>query len=196
MADHMRTDLMQDGLRIALECRKVTLKLLHRSERGCQYARNAYLNLLAEHGQDCNKSLKDHCSGNAVIENLFGRLTTELIHSSIWPTRRHTRLAIYEYSDVFYNSRLRHSHPGYPNPARFKETATAQSILLATAKIADANTTAGICSLRVQNSESRARYRKNSDRGEGKSLDTPHEDSYSLRYSTPDIWLSNQGTSR
>ncbi len=47
MADHLRTDLVSDALRMALARRDPKDGLLHHSDRGVQYASDDYRQLLA-----------------------------------------------------------------------------------------------------------------------------------------------------
>ena len=50
MAEHLRTGLVQDALAMALGQRDPGRDLLHHSDRGCQYASEAYRSALAEAG--------------------------------------------------------------------------------------------------------------------------------------------------
>lgn len=127
MAGHLRTELVSNALRMALGTRRVSPQLLHHSDRGSQYASDAYRDLLGSHGLECSMSRKGNCWDNAVVESFFGTLKTELIHPRTWRTRREVRSAIYEYLEVFYNRRRRHSHLGYCSPADFEKIGTSPS---------------------------------------------------------------------
>ena len=94
--------------------------MLHHSDRGCQYASNAYRNALAKAGIECSMSRKGDCWDNAVVESFFGTLKTELAHRKLWLTRLAARTAVYEYMEVFYNRQRRHSYLGYVSPAEFE----------------------------------------------------------------------------
>jgi putative transposase len=56
------------------------------------------------------------CFDNAACESYFATLKTELVHTRTWPSRQAARTAIYEYIEVFYNRRRRHSALGYLSP--------------------------------------------------------------------------------
>jgi transposase InsO family protein len=47
-------------------------------------------------------------------------IPTELVHTRTWPTRQAARTAIYEYIEVFYNRRRRHSALEYLSPADYE----------------------------------------------------------------------------
>lgn len=120
MADHLRTELVQGALDMALGQRTPSTGLLHHSDRGCQYASNAYRKALAKEGIECSMSRKGDCWDNAVVESFFGTLKTELVHRKLWPTRLAARTAVFEYMEVFYNRKRRHSYLGYVSPAEFE----------------------------------------------------------------------------
>jgi transposase InsO family protein len=65
-------------------------------------------------------SRKGDCWDNAVAESFFATLKTELVHGEDWPTRAAARSAIFEYLEVFYNRRRRHSSIGYVSPEEFE----------------------------------------------------------------------------
>jgi putative transposase len=60
------------------------------------------------------------CFDNAACESFFATLKTELVHPRTWPTRQVARTAIYEYIEVFYNRRRRHSSLDYLSPAEYE----------------------------------------------------------------------------
>jgi putative transposase len=59
------------------------------------------------------------CFDNAACESFFARLKTELVHTRAWPTRQAARTATYEYIEVFYNRRRRHSALDYLSPTEY-----------------------------------------------------------------------------
>jgi len=122
----MRKDLSRQvvlrALAMALGRRKPAAGLIHHSDRGSQYASKDYQRLLAARGIVCSMSRKGDCYDNAVVESFFHTLKTELVHHQDYATRREAEADIFEYIEVFYNRRRRHSALGYVSPAEFERT--------------------------------------------------------------------------
>jgi transposase InsO family protein len=120
MADHMETDLTADALRMALTRRQPSTGLLHHSDRGVQYASDAYQLLLEANGIEVSMSGKGDCWDNAVMESFWATLKTELVHQEHYATREQARRSIFEYIEVFYNRKRLHSSLGYVSPETFE----------------------------------------------------------------------------
>jgi transposase InsO family protein len=54
-------------------------------------------------------SRKGNCWDNAVAESFFKTLKTELIYGSKRLNKEQTRIAIFEYIELWYNKKRRHS---------------------------------------------------------------------------------------
>jgi putative transposase len=93
---------------------------VHHSDRGTQYASADYQAALAERGITCSMSRKGDCWDNAVAESFFATLKTELVNEANYKTRADARTAIFEYLEVFYNRRRRHSFLRYACPVEFE----------------------------------------------------------------------------
>jgi putative transposase len=113
------TQLPLRALRMALGHRQAAK--LHHSDRGCQYASAAYRAELAKHGIECSMSRRGNCWDNAPMESFFATLKRELVHRSPWQTRAQARQDVFDYIEVFYNRRRRHSALNYQTPAEFEE---------------------------------------------------------------------------
>lgn len=122
MADHMRTGLVADALRMALARRAPGAGLLHHSDRGVQYASDDYQALLASRGITCSMSGKGDCYDNAAMESFWGTLKTELVNHEHYQTREQARASIFEYIEVFYNRHRLHSSLGYVSPEQFERS--------------------------------------------------------------------------
>lgn len=119
MADHMETPLVEQALRMALIRRRPGAGLLHHSDRGSQYASGDYRALLAAWGIAVSMSRTGNCHDNAVMESFFGKLKTEWATEQ-YATRADARTDIFEYIEVWYNRRRRHSTLGYFSPRDFE----------------------------------------------------------------------------
>ena len=120
MAEHLRAELVLEALEMALWVRRPAGRLVHHSDRGCQYTSLAF-------GQRCRKagialsmgSVGD-CYDNAMAESFFATLECELVDRSRWRTHAEARLAVFDFVEGFYNPRRRHSALGYVSPAEFE----------------------------------------------------------------------------
>lgn len=113
-------DLVLAALRDAVGRRVPNQGLVHHSDRGSQYASGDYQKALRELGFVCSMSRKGDCWDNAVAESFFATLKTELIYPRRFATKREAREAIFDYVEVFYNRRRRHSTLGYLSPIDFE----------------------------------------------------------------------------
>ena len=86
-----------------------------------QYACKDYRAILTRHGLVQSMSRKGDCWDNAPMESLFGSLKTELVHRTTFPTREVAKRAVFEYLEIFYNRRRRHSGLGFLTPAQAYE---------------------------------------------------------------------------
>ena len=120
MADHLRSELTCAALRMALRRRRPAPGLLHHSDRGVQYACCAYQDLLQEQGMICSMSRRGNCYDNAAMESLIGTLKRELVHHEHYATHEQAKRSIFEFIEVFYNRRRRHSAIGYLSPESFE----------------------------------------------------------------------------
>src|SRR5213080_2032320 len=109
MNERITDDLTLDALGMALARRRPPQGLLHHSDRGSQYASGDYQRALAQHGIVCSMSRRGDCWDNAVAESFFATLKVELVHDATWATRTAARSELFDYLEVFYNGRRRHS---------------------------------------------------------------------------------------
>lgn len=120
-ADHLRAELPLEALRMALTHRRPAGTLLHHSDRGSQYAGEAYRSLLASHGIEPSMSRSGNCWDNAAVESFFSALKGELVDRERYADREAARRSRFEYIEVFYNRERRHSTLGYRSPAEFED---------------------------------------------------------------------------
>lgn len=119
-ANHLKTSLVEQALKRALNSRRAPPGLLHHSDRGCQYASDHYHQLLQSHGLLPSMSAAGHCYDNAAMESFFSTLKTELIHRQQWLTHAEVNLALFDYLEIFYNRQRLHSALNYQSPASFE----------------------------------------------------------------------------
>jgi putative transposase len=119
----LRTRLDQElaisALRMALTHRGARGGL-HHSDRGVQYASAAYQRLLKEAGFKSSMSRVGNCCDNAVAESFFATLTKELLVDGLFESRSQASKELFQFIEVWYNRRRRHSSIGYRTPAEYE----------------------------------------------------------------------------
>lgn len=101
MAEHMRAQLVNDALSMAIWKRKPDKGLLWHTDRGSQYASESHRALLRQHSISRSMGRKGNCRDNAVSESFFHTLKTELTHHETYQTRSTAKQAVFEYIGVF-----------------------------------------------------------------------------------------------
>ncbi|MCD4687157.1 MAG: IS3 family transposase [Anaerolineae bacterium] len=119
MADHMRADLVEQALRMALGRRRLEDPLVHHSDQGRQYTSALVQDLLAAHHIQVSMSGVGNCYDNAPMESFIGRLKAECA-TYCFATRAAARTVIFEHIEVWYNRQRLHSSLGYLSPATFE----------------------------------------------------------------------------
>ena len=120
MADHMKADLVNDALLMAIWARKPEKGLIWHTDRGSQYASDSHRNILKDHGIIQSMSRKGSCWDNAVSESFFHTLKTELTHHHKFKNQEEAKNVIFEYIEVFYNRIRTHSSNNYLAPVEFE----------------------------------------------------------------------------
>ena len=120
MSERMTKDLVLCALEMALLRRRPDAELMHHSDRGSQYASEAFQKLLRDENITCSMSRKGNCYDNAVMESFFASLKKELVHQEDYQTRAEARQSLFEYIEVFYNQERLHSSLGYVSPAEYE----------------------------------------------------------------------------
>ncbi len=117
-------DLVIAALRQAIVQRRPPAGLLHHSDRGSQYASGEYRAILRQHGMIASMSGKGNCYDNAAMESCFKTVKVEWVYRRSYQLRREVTPDLFEYIEMFYNRKRRHSALGYQSPVDF-ETQTA-----------------------------------------------------------------------
>ena len=98
-----------------------TMLILH-SDQGWQYQHRQYQAMLKEKGIRQSMSRKGNCLDNAVIENFFGLLKSELLYLQDFQSIEHFKQELFEYLDYYNNRRIKVKLKGLP-PALHRQQA-------------------------------------------------------------------------
>lgn len=118
--ESMRAEIVVDALRMAWFRRRPAAGLIFHSDRGSQYASNAFAKQIAAFAMRASMSRKGDCWDNAVAESLFGSLKTECVHRHDFVTSRAARDEIMAWIVRYNHSRL-HSTLGYLSPMTYEK---------------------------------------------------------------------------
>jgi putative transposase len=116
---YLRKELTIKALSSALARYHPPPGLIHHSDRGSQYACNAYRKMLTDNGFISSMSRKGNCWDNAPMESLIHTIKTELTHHEKFKTREEAFRKIFEYIELFYNNERIHSSLGYTTPNNY-----------------------------------------------------------------------------
>ncbi len=115
------TALIIKALRMASKRLKKDSKVILHSDQGSQYNSYEYKQFAKKHNIILSMSRRGNCYDNAVAESFFKTFKKELVRKQIFLTREIAASKIFEYIEMFYNSKRRHSYLGYISPNEFEK---------------------------------------------------------------------------
>ena len=95
--------------------------LLH-SDQGWHYRHRQYIEMLQDKGIRQSMSRRGNCYDNAVMENFFGHLKSELLYLQEFESMEHFKQELIEYIDYYNNRRIKARLKGLP-PALHRQQA-------------------------------------------------------------------------
>ncbi|MCH7382266.1 IS3 family transposase [Acinetobacter dispersus] len=119
MKSRITTDLVLDALLMALWRRNPKKKVLIHSDQGSQYTSHEWQAFLKHHNLESSMSRRGNC--HAVAESFFQLLKRERIKKKIYSNRSEARTDIFEYIEMFYNSKRRHGSNGQRSPLDYEK---------------------------------------------------------------------------
>jgi len=117
---HMRTSLITDALRMALDRRRPPPGVIFHSDRGCQYTSHIFDAFCKENNVRRSHGRTGVCYDNAVAESFFATYKKELIHTRPWPSVADLKRETADWIGNYYNSIRRHSALGYMTPDEYE----------------------------------------------------------------------------
>jgi putative transposase len=121
MKPSLAKDLVVDAILMAVWRRRPKSNIIIHSDQGSQYGSDAWLRFCREHHLQPSMSRRGNCWDNAVAESFFSSLKKERIKKRIYKTREIARADVFDYIEVFYNRKRRHSHLGGVSPEAFEQ---------------------------------------------------------------------------
>jgi len=111
------------ALIMAIGNRPVTpFNLIFHSDRGVQYACSGFRRFLRHYKIVQSMSRKGDCWDNAVAESFFKIIKSEMINHWKYKTTRQARMDIFEFIELWYNKKRKHSYLNYLTPEQFGNT--------------------------------------------------------------------------
>jgi putative transposase len=121
LSSSLSAEMVLTALSRAVRNRRPRSGLIIHSDRGVQYACSDFRKVLKKHKYVQSMSRKGDCWDNAVAESFFGIIKSELIHQEHFKGPQDTLRAIFEYIEIYYNRKRKHSTLGYKTPAQFEK---------------------------------------------------------------------------
>lgn len=122
MGNTLETSLVLNALDSAMKKVGADAEVVFHSDRGSQYASEAYRNFMNNKNIKPSMSRKGNCYDNAYVESWFSSLKKEWIYRHHYSTEQELRSLVFEYIEVWYNRKRKHSALDYMSPEQYKLT--------------------------------------------------------------------------
>ena len=118
--DRLHTKLVLDALASAMKKVGPDAKVIFHSDRGSQYASDAYRKFCRSKIIQPSMSRRGNCYDNAYVESWFGGFKKEWLYRRSFSSEAELRSIVFEYIEVWYNRKRKHSALGYVSPMQFE----------------------------------------------------------------------------
>jgi len=119
---HMESSLIGKTLDRALACRLPAPGLFLHSDRGCQYTSRDFQERLKSLGILPSMGQTGYCYDNAGMEAFWSTLKSELLpEDGVFESLATARICLFEYIEVYYNRKRRHSSLHYLSPENYEK---------------------------------------------------------------------------
>lgn len=122
LQEHMREVLVVQALKNALQKRSIPKAMILHSDQGGQYAGKRFRRLLDAYRIRQSMSRADNVYDNAFMEALFSRFKAELLQDGAFLNKQDAYTEIFEYIEMYYNTKRRHSALGYQSPLNYENS--------------------------------------------------------------------------
>ena len=120
VADHMRTELVEDALKAAAATRGSLAGAIFHSDHGSVYTSKDYAKLCKDLGVTQSMGAVGTSADNALAESFNATLKREVLQdAATWPDESACRRQVFRWL-IRYNTRRRHSWCGYLSPSTYE----------------------------------------------------------------------------
>ena len=110
-----------EAWKMAIKNRPLEMELIFHSDRVIQYASHEFRIFFNFLPVLQSMSRKGNCWDNAIAESFFKTLKTEMVYHKKFETRAQAKLEIFDYIEVWYNRKRRHSALDYMTPVQVEK---------------------------------------------------------------------------
>ena len=96
------------------------VEVIFHSDRGVQYASDAYRKLLKNNRIKPSMSRKGNCYDNSYVESWFSSLKKEWLYRKSYFGEKELRALVFEYIEVWYNKKRLLSKLDYQSPEEYR----------------------------------------------------------------------------
>ena len=94
--------------------------LIVHTDQGSQYTGGSFRSILNSYGAIHSNSRKGNPYDNAMMESFYRTLKRELVQGANFETPEQAQKEIFQYIELYYNTKRMHSALGYLSPAQFE----------------------------------------------------------------------------
>jgi len=121
MSSRIDRELAMNALLMAVWRRQPTNTVMVYSDQGSQFSSYDWRDFLGEHNLQQSMSRRGNCHDNAVVESFFQLLKRERIRRKTYSTRDQARQDVFDYIEMFYNPKRRHSFSNDLAPMEYEK---------------------------------------------------------------------------
>lgn len=120
MKTSLNREIVIDALLMAVWRRRPRSRVVVHSDQGSQYGSFDFRKFLKTHNLEPSMSRRGNCWDNAVAESFFSSIKKERIRRRVYRTIDEAKADVFDYIEMFYNPRRRHSYVGGVSPEAFE----------------------------------------------------------------------------
>jgi len=120
MKSNIRTEVVLDAMLMAKWRRQPNTPVIIHSDQGSQFGSDEFSRWCRENQFITSMSRRGNCYDNAVAESFFSNLKKEKIKNQIYNTKEEAKAEVFDYIEVFYNRKRRHSYLNQLSPMAFE----------------------------------------------------------------------------